>query len=60
MVVDMDVVGIKENVLKIFQERISHPITESGITMKQNNMEIEEVYKINPKKPMKKNVISVV
>ncbi len=60
MVVDMDVVGIKENVLKIFQEKISHPTTESGITMKQNNMEMEEVYKINPQKPMKKNVISVV
>jgi hypothetical protein len=60
MVVDIDVVGIKENVLKIFQEKISHPTTESGITMKQNNMEMEEVYKINPQKPMKKNVISVV
>ena len=54
MVVDMDVVGIKENVLKIFQERISHPTTESGITMKQNNIEMEEVYRINPQKPRRK------
>ncbi len=35
MVVGMDVVGIKGDVLKIFQERIPHPTTESGITMKQ-------------------------
>ena len=60
MVVGMNVVGIKGDVLKIFQERISHPTTESGITMKQNNIEMEEVYRINPPKPMKKNVISVV
>jgi methanogenic corrinoid protein MtbC1 len=60
MVVGMDVVGIKGDVLKIFQERILHATTESGITMKQNNMEIEKVYRINPQKPMKKNVIGVV
>ena len=35
MVVGMDVVGIKEDVLKIFQKRISHPTTESGITIKK-------------------------
>jgi hypothetical protein len=35
MVVGMNVEGIKGDVLKIFQERIRHPTTESGITMKQ-------------------------
>ena len=58
--VGMDVVGIKGNVLKIFQERISHPTIESEITMKQNNMEMKEVYRINPQKLKKKNVIDVV
>ena len=54
MVVSMDVVGINGDVLKIFQESTPHPTTKSGITMKQNNMEMEEVYKINPQKTMKK------
>ncbi len=56
----MDVVGIEGDVLKIFQERIQHPTIESGIIMKQNSMEMKEVYRINPKKPMKKNVIGVI
>jgi hypothetical protein len=60
MVVGVDVVGIEGDVLKIFQERIPHLTTESGIIMKQNNMEMEKVYRINPKKPMKKNVIGVI
>ena len=60
MVVGMDVIGIKGDVLKIFQERIPHPTTKSGITMKKNNMEMEKLYRINPQKPMKKNVIGVV
>ena len=54
MVMGVDVVGIKGDVLKIFQERIPHPTTESEITMKQNNMEMKKVYRINPQKPMKK------
>ncbi len=56
----MNMVGIKGDVLKIFQERIPHPTTESGITMKQNNMEMKKVSRTNPQKPMKKNVIGVV
>jgi hypothetical protein len=48
------------DVLKIFQERIPHLTIKSGITMKQNNMAMEEVYRINPQKPMKKNVIGLV
>ena len=60
MVVGMNMVGIKGDVLKVFQERIPHPTIESGITMKQNNMEMKEVSRINPQKPMKKNVIGVV
>jgi hypothetical protein len=50
MVVGMDVVGIKGDILKIFQERIPHPTNKSGITMKQCYMEMEEVYRINPQK----------
>ena len=34
MVVGMDVVGIKGDVLKIFQERIPHSTTENGIKIK--------------------------
>jgi hypothetical protein len=60
MVIGMNMVGIKGDVLKIFQERIPHPTTESGITMKQNNMEMKKVSRTNPQKPMKKNVIGVV
>ena len=58
----MDVVGIKGDVLKIFQERIPHSTTENGIKIIYIYiyMEMEEVYRINPQKPMKKNVISVV
>ena len=61
MLVGIDMVGIKGDILKIFQERIPQPTTESGITIKKkNNMEMEKVYRINPQKPMKKNVIGVV
>ena len=57
MVVGVDMVGNKGDVLKILQERIPHLTTKKGITMKQNNMEMDEVYKINPQKPMKKNCL---
>ena len=60
MVVGMDMVSNEGDVLKILQERIPHFTTERGITMKQNNMEMDEVYKINPQKPMKKNFLDVV
>jgi hypothetical protein len=60
IVVAVDMVGNEGDVLKILQERIPHLITEKRITMKQNNMEMDEVYKINPQKPMTKNVIGVV
>ena len=56
----MDMVSNEGDVLKILQERIPHFTTERGITMKQNNMEMDEVYKINPQKPMKKNFLDVV
>jgi hypothetical protein len=60
IVVVVDMVGNEGDVLKILQERIPHLITEMRITMKQNNMKMDEVYKINPQKPMRKNVIGVV
>ena len=60
MVMAVDMIGNEGDVLKILQERIPHLTTERGITMKQNNMEMEEIYRINTRKPMKKNVISVV
>jgi hypothetical protein len=34
MVVGVDIVGIEGDVLKIFQEKIPHPIIESEITTK--------------------------
>ena len=60
MVVGVDMVGNEEDVLKILQERIPQLTTERGIAMKQNNMEMDKVYKLNPQKPMKKNVLGVV
>ncbi len=57
---DVDMVGNEGDVLKILQERIPHLTTEWGITMKQNNMEMDEIYKISPQKPIKKNVLGVV
>jgi hypothetical protein len=59
MVMGVDIVGNEGDVLKILQKRIPHLTTKRGITMKQNNMRMDEVYKINPQKPMKKNVLSV-
>jgi hypothetical protein len=60
MVVGVDMVGNEGDVLKILQERIPHLTTERRIITKQNNMEMDKVYKINPQKPMKKNVLGVV
>ena len=60
MVVGVDMVGNEGDVLKILQERIPQLTTERGIAMKQNNMEMDEIYKINPQKPMKKNVLGVI
>jgi hypothetical protein len=54
MVVGVDMVGNEGDILKILQERIPHLTTEREITMKQNNMKMDEIYKINPKKPIKK------
>ena len=45
MVMGVDVIGtirIEEDVLKIFQEGISHLITRSGIIMKHNNKKREK------------------
>ncbi len=60
MVMAVDMIGNKGDVLKILQERIPHLTIEMRITMKKNNMEMDEVYKINPQKPMKEKVIGVV
>ena len=60
MVVGVDIVGNEGDVLKILQKRMPHLTTERGITIKQNNMEMDDVYKINPQKPMKKNVLGVI
>ena len=60
MVVGVDMVGNEEDVLKILQERIPHLTAKRGITMKQNNMEMDKVYKLNPHKPRKKNVLDFV
>ena len=60
MVVGVDMVGNEGNLLKILQERIPQLTTERGIAMKQNNMEMDDIYKINPQKPMKKNVLGVI
>jgi hypothetical protein len=60
MVMAVDMIGNEGDVLKILQERIPHLTIEMRITMKKKNMEMDEVYKINPQKPMKKNVIGVV
>ena len=60
MVMAVDMIGNEGDVLKILQERIPHLTTEMRITIKKNNMEMDEVYKINPQKPMKKNVLGVV
>ena len=60
IVVAVDMVGNEGDVLKILQERIPHLIIEMRIIMKQNNMKMDEVYKINPQKPMRKNVVGVV
>ena len=43
MVVGVDMVGNEGDVLKILQERIPHLTTKKGITMKQNNMEMDEI-----------------
>ena len=60
MVMAVDMIGNEGDVLKILQERIPHLTTEMRITIKKNNMEMDEVYKINPQKPMKEKVIGVV
>ena len=47
MVVGVDLVGtirIKEDILKILREEISHLTTRSGIIMKHNNKKRENVY----------------
>ena len=48
IVVAVDMVGNEGDILKILRERIPHPTTKSGITMKKNNMEMEKLYRINP------------
>jgi hypothetical protein len=60
MVMAVDMIGNEGDVLKILQERIPHLTIEMRITMKKKNMEMDEVYKINPQKPMKEKVIGVV